>query len=120
MKHQNVGFVPVIDATGRLVGVVTDRDLAVRVLSEGRSATTELWRIMTKEVVTFAADDDLREAEAGMIARQVSRVVITGPHGRCLGVLSISDIVRVEESRRSGQVMRGIAARESAPPPSMR
>jgi CBS domain-containing protein len=120
MRRENVGFVPVVDAEQRLVGVVTDRDLAVRVLATARAPTTELRDIMTTDMATCEPDEELREAEQRMAQRRVSRIVVMSPFRRCLGVLSLSDVVRVEESRRAGELLRSVTARESTPPPSFR
>jgi CBS domain-containing protein len=100
MAAEGIGFVPVVDKAGLLLGVVTDRDLAVRVLGAGLSAETELRRIMTSPVITCAAGDELDVAERSMCAARVSRVIITDPARRVLGMLSLSDIARVEESGR--------------------
>jgi CBS domain-containing protein len=120
MKNESVGFVPVVDTGQHLLGVVTDRDLTVRVLAAARPSTVELREIMSADVVTCDPDEDLTVAEQRMTDRQVSRLVVVGPFRRCLGVLSLSDILRVEESGRASEVMRRLAARDSAPPPSLR
>src|SRR5438045_673494 len=111
MKNENLGFVPIVDAAQRLIGVVTDRDLAVRVLAAARPATVEVRKIMTADVVTCEPDDELALAEERMAERRIARIVVVGPYLRCLGVLSLSDVLRVEESRRVGEVLRTVTSR---------
>jgi CBS domain-containing protein len=120
MKNEKIGFVPVVNRDHHLVGVVTDRDLVVRVLAAARPPTTELCKIMTTECVTCEADEELRTAEQRMIDRRVSRIVVVEAFGRCVGVLSLADVLRVEESRRAAEVLRAVATRDSLPPPSLR
>ncbi len=120
MGERSIGFVPVVDADGRVVGVVTDRDLAVRVLGAGRPPRTRLAEVMTARLVTASPHDDLREVERAMADARISRIVVTGPSRRCLGIVSLSDIARVEEGSRAAGVLRAVSAREAAPPPPLR
>ena len=120
MRDHNVGFMPVVDPHGLLEGVVTDRDLAVRALARDLPGDTPVASVMTRSVVTCGPDDELRVAEERMVRAQVSRVIVVANGGRCVGVISLSDVLRVEESMRAGDVVRAITARESSPPPSMR
>lgn len=120
MGEDGIGFVPVLDARDTLAGVVTDRDLAVRVLGAGRGGETPLSQVMSIAVVTCRPDDELAVAEERMSEARVCRVVMVDGRRRCLGVLSLSDIARVEESGRVGRVLRAVSLRESVPPPSLR
>jgi CBS domain-containing protein len=63
MKEQNIGFVPICDAQGKPIGAVTDRDLAVRVLADGRGANEKIDAFMTKEIVSCRIGDDVGDAE---------------------------------------------------------
>ena len=117
MLAHDVGFLPVADSDGRLCGVVTDRDLVIRVLAVRRPADTLIRDVMTLRVLHCDPDEDIRVAEARMEIAHVSRLpIVTG--GRCIGVISMADLVRVEEPRRASQLMREVASRESRPPPS--
>lgn len=119
MSLHNIGFVPVVDATGRVLGVVTDRDLAVRGLASGKGVASKVREVMTVKVVSCAPEDDLAVAEQRMCESRVSRVVMLSASGECIGVLSLSDVLRVEQSEKAAKVLRAISARESLPPPPM-
>ena len=116
MRDERIGFVPVLDGEQHVVGVVTDRDLAIRVLAADWPPTTRVRQVMTPDVVTCRPDDEIRVAEERMTTRLVTRVPIVDSSRRCVGILSLADVFRVEESRRAGDVLRAVAARESVPP----
>jgi CBS domain-containing protein len=115
MRDRDVGFVPVLDAVERPVGIVTDRDLAMRVLAERRPGDTPLYVFMTRDVLTCRPEDDLRVAEATMTTARKSRLVVVDEAGRCVGVLSLSDVARADRSR-AGAVLRGVSDREPRRP----
>src|SRR4026207_764103 len=74
MKSQNIGSIPVIEneQTQKLVGIVTDRDLALKIIAEGRDARSmKVESVMTREVVTCRADDDLQKALDAMAEHQL-------------------------------------------------
>jgi CBS domain-containing protein len=108
MAARNVGFIPVLDATGRPKGVVTDRDLAIRVVAEGRSSHTPLREVMTREVVSCRAADPIQVAEETMAATRRSRLLVLDQTGRCLGVLSLSDVAKAENRARSGRLLAAV------------
>jgi CBS domain-containing protein len=93
MRDHDCGAVPVIDH-GCIVGIVTDRDLAVRALADGRNAETRIIEVMTGNPCCGAADDDLRDVETIMADRQVRRVPIVDADGCCVGMVSQADIAR--------------------------
>ena len=94
MRDKDCGVVPVIDDARRVIGVVTDRDLAIRVIGYGKSPETRLADVMTPSVKCCAADDDLRDVERKMAELQVRRIPIVDAGGRCLGIISQADIAR--------------------------
>jgi len=94
MRDKDFGVVPVIDDARRVIGIVTDRDLAVRVISYGKTPDTRLGDVMTPSVRSCAADDDLRDVERKMAELQVRRIPIVDAGGRCLGIISQADIAR--------------------------
>ena len=113
MRDQNVGFLPVCEVERRVLGTVTDRDLAVRVLAEGLPASCLVQDVMTPEVVACRPEDDLRRAEELMILNRVSRMMCVEENGILAGVISLSDIARQDKSSRAAQTMRGISEREA-------
>ena len=94
MRDRDCGVVPIVDDSGRVVGIVTDRDLAVRAIAEGRSAETRLSDLMTASPASCGQDDDLRDVEQRMAELQVRRIPIVDAGGRCLGIISQADIAR--------------------------
>ena len=117
MSAASIGFLPVCDQRGKVVGTVTDRDIVVRAVARG--SDPELRRvddIMSPSVVACAPDDDLALAEQFMADYQVSRLVVTDDEGVLLGVISLSDIAEIEPPRRTARTLRSIAAREAPHP----
>jgi CBS domain-containing protein len=94
MRDRDCGCVPVVDDAGRVVGIVTDRDLAVRVIAAGKSNDARLGELMTASVECCGQDDDLRDVEQKMAELQVRRIPIVDAGGRCLGIISQADIAR--------------------------
>jgi CBS domain-containing protein len=115
MRDRNIGFVPVCDESGQLRGVVTDRDLAIRVLAERISGeSTLVEEVMTAEAITCRATDDLQIAERLMSQYKKSRMMCTDDAGKLTGVISLSDIAEVEQHGRAAAVLRSVAQREGS------
>ncbi|WP_437680191.1 CBS domain-containing protein [Sorangium sp. So ce131] len=114
MRDANVGFLPVCDSAWRVLGTLTDRDLALRVLAESRPLSTKAGDVMTREVVACRPEDDVLRAEQLMGQHHKSRVLCTEADGRLVGVISLSDIAQREDDRKAAQTMRRVTERESA------
>ncbi len=114
MRDEKIGFIPVTAADGQLVGVLTDRDIAVRVVAENKPLTTPVRQVMSVGgLVTCTPDDDLLFLEKRMASEKKSRAVVL-EKGRLVGVISLSDIARRETSiRRTGALLRDVTQRES-------
>jgi CBS domain-containing protein len=98
MAQNDCGAVPVVDeATRQVVGVVTDRDLAIRVLAEGRGPDTRVSEVMTRDPSCCTPDADVQELERLMAERQVRRVPVV-EDGRCVGVVAQADLARHPEA----------------------
>lgn len=96
MRHANVGTVVVVDAKRRPVGILTDRDLVVRVMAEGRAPeTTELATVMTKELRVVAVDTSLEDTLRQMREAGVRRLPVVDARGELLGIVSVDDIVEL-------------------------
>jgi CBS domain-containing protein len=96
MKDENVGVVPVVESEGskKLVGVLTDRDIAVRAVAEGRDgATTSVGHIMTSDVRTTAPTDSVKEVMNLMGSEQVRRIPVVDERGALVGIIAQADIV---------------------------
>jgi CBS domain-containing protein len=112
MRRANVGFLPVCDRTGRVVGTITDRDITTRLVSEDLSARTTLVRsIMTSDVVACLPSDDVHHAEDLMVQKRKFRVVCLDPKGRLAGIISLADIAQWE-TERVGGILQRVTERE--------
>jgi CBS domain-containing protein len=112
MRDEEVGFIPVCDKDLRVVGVITDRDIAVRVVAERLSGDTPVRRIMTKNPIACHPDDPLDEVMAMMERHKISRMLCLDGNDALAGVLSLSDIAQEESDERVARVVRGVTDRE--------
>jgi CBS domain-containing protein len=97
MQREDTGIIPVVEAQGskRLVGVVTDRDIAIRVVAEGRDANTRVSEIMTSDrLATLRPDADVDDVMDTMADQQVRRVPIVDDRGTLVGIVAQADVVR--------------------------
>jgi CBS domain-containing protein len=111
MRVQNVGFLPVCEDGLRIVGTVTDRDIAIRAVAEGLPASTSVSDLMSRDIVACHVDDDLDQARILMAQHRKSRIVCVNRDGRLAGVISLSDIAQLDEA--SGlETLRSVCSRE--------
>ena len=113
MRDENIGFLPVCDRSGRVVGTVTDRDLTLRILAENFPAETRMADVMTRQVVACSPSDEIQKAEQLMGNHHKSRVVCTDADGHLLGVVSISDIAQHDDGWRVARTVRKVTTRET-------
>lgn len=114
LRDENIGFLPVIGEGGQVVGVVTDRDVAIRFAVEDRSpAACTVAEIMSTEVVSCRPSDDLAEAERQMALHRKSRILVTGPGGDLRGVISLSDVAVRDTATRAAVTMKKVSEREA-------
>jgi CBS domain-containing protein len=112
MRSDNIGFLPVCDATGRVVGTITDRDIALRVVAEDLPVDTLVDLVMTREVIACSPSDDVHRAEQLMGKYKKSRVICVDDSGYPIGVISLSDIAQHESSEQAARTMRRVTMRE--------
>ena len=109
MKDEIVGSVPVVESheTKRLVGIVTDRDLTLDVLADGRSpATTTVEMVMTGTLVKCYDDENVDKAMDLMGEHQVRRIPIVDRQGSIVGIIAQADIAtRVEDPEETAEVV---------------
>jgi CBS domain-containing protein len=110
MEDDDVGSIPVIE-NGRLIGLVTDRDIICRVIAEGKDTrTTTAREAMTADLVTCTPDESIIEAIHKMGEYQIRRIPICDPGGRLQGFISISDIaLEAERDRDLARVLEQIS-----------
>ena len=106
MKDENIGVVPVVDTSDakRLVGVLTDRDIAVRAVAEGRDGTTtSVGHIMTSDVRTSLPDASVNDVMELMGREQVRRIPIVDDRGILVGIIAQADIVLEAKDNRNAE-----------------
>jgi CBS domain-containing protein len=109
MRDEDVGVAPIVEGQ-KLVGVLTDRDVAIRVVAEGRDPqSTTVTEVASKEVVTVDPQQDLDEALRLMAKHQVRRLPVVEEDGRLVGVLAQADVAREGDDARTGQVVEEIS-----------
>ena len=101
MAEHDCGLIPVVTAADQssLIGVVTDRDIAVRGMAEARSATTPIGEIMTTNPDTVRPEDELEYVERLMSDRQIRRVVVVDADGDCVGIIAQADLARAAKRK---------------------
>ena len=100
MQDDNVGSIPVIDG-GRLIGIVTDRDIVCRIVAEGRDTRTAMAsEAMSEDLITCTPDESVVEAMRKMGEHQVRRIPVCDPNGRLRGIIAMADIALEAERDR--------------------
>ena len=110
MKSEDTGVLPVVEAIGarRPVGVITDRDITIRVVAEGRASAT-VRDAMTPNVRTARQDDSLNDVMQLMASEQVRRVPIVDDRGELVGIVSQADLVLEGDDEKAEQTIEAIS-----------
>jgi CBS domain-containing protein len=109
MRDEDVGLAPIVEGD-RLVGTLTDRDIAIRVVAEGRDPeSTRAREVASTDVVTVDPQQDLDEAVRLMAQHQVRRLPVVEEDGRLVGVVAQADVARHGDDRQTGQVVEQIS-----------
>ena len=109
MRDENVGLAPIVEGD-RLIGTLTDRDIAVRVVAEGRDPeATAVREVASTDLVTIDPEQELDEALRLMAEHQVRRLPVVQEDGRLVGVVAQADIARHGDDRQTGQVVEQIS-----------
>jgi CBS domain-containing protein len=110
MEVENVGSLPVVVEDGRVIGIVTDRDLAIRVLAKGLDPErTTVGQVASKELVAVRADQDLDEALAAMAQAQVRRLPVVDEADQLVGVVAQADLALTAKGKDTGQLVEEIS-----------
>ena len=113
MKQEDCGAIPVVKDGGKLVGIVTDRDIVVRVVAAGKDPrSTPVSAVMSADPVTLKPDADADEAEKLMADRQVRRLPVV-ENGKLVGILVTAHLARRSDVRDVGETIRGISEAKS-------
>ena len=108
MSDGDFGFMPVCDGD-KVIGAVTDRDLALRVLGQGLPPTTPVGEIMTRDILVVSKDDSLDDVLEAMGDRQLRRFPIVADNGDLLGVVSLGDLTRKAREKDTGEALADIS-----------
>jgi CBS domain-containing protein len=113
MKTHDVGSMPVVEDEGsrRLVGIITDRDVAVRVVGEGLDPkTTSVSDVMSREPVCVQPEEELDQAMERMKDRQIRRVPVVDEQHRLIGIIAQADVAtQGHDNEKTGEMVRDIS-----------
>ncbi|HET7373161.1 MAG TPA: CBS domain-containing protein [Gemmatimonadaceae bacterium] len=113
MKRENVGIVTVVDGQNerRLVGVVTDRDIAIRCIAEGKDGTCRVRDVMsTDDLATCKVNDDVENVMSAMRSEKVRRIPIVDERGSLVGIVSQADVLlKTRDASRAGETVEQIS-----------
>lgn len=113
MERENIGPLPVIDSqeVRKLIGIITDRDLAIKVVGESLDVeATKVEAVMTRKVVTCREDDELQRALNLMSEHQLRRIVIVDHANKVVGIISQADLAtRMNQPEKTAEVVKDIS-----------
>jgi CBS domain-containing protein len=113
MRDEDVGLAPVVEGD-RLVGTLTDRDIAIRVVAEGKDpASTPVREVASTDVVTVGPEQNLDDALSLMAQHQVRRVPVVEQDGRLVGVVAQADVARQSDEQQTGELVGHISKENS-------
>ncbi len=109
MKDEDVGFAPIVEGD-KLIGTVTDRDIAMKVVAEGRDPqSTTVREIASTNLVTIDPQQDLDDALRLMASNQVRRLPVVEEDGRLVGVVAQKDVAEQGDDAKTGEVVQEIS-----------
>lgn len=110
MRNIDAGFIPVGE-NDRLVGTITDRDIAVRGIADGKGPETAIRDLMSNEVLYCYEDDDMDEVSDEMAELQIRRMPVLNREKRLVGVISLGDIAQAADGdlARSATTLNGVS-----------
>ena len=115
MEQHDVGVVPIIESqdTRRVIGVITDRDIVLRVVAQGRDPNeiVSLRDFMTNEIVSVRPDADILHAEECMKEHQIRRVLVVDENGSIVGIVTMADLARATGETQLGDTEKAITHR---------
>ena len=110
MRDGDMGSIPVVE-DGKLVGIVTDRDIVVRAIADGRDASSKIGDVMTTEIFSARENDFVFEAIRLMGERQVRRVPIVNDAGELAGIIAMADVaLETEDEREIAETLEEISS----------
>jgi CBS domain-containing protein len=108
MLSADAGSIPVIDGD-RLIGMITDRDIAVRGVAEGHGPDTPVRELMTNDVVAARMDDNIDDVAARMSEAQVRRLPVIDDQQKLCGIVSLGDLTQNGADQAAEQALEGVS-----------
>jgi len=108
MLSEDAGSMPVSDGD-RLVGMITDRDIAVRGVAKGYGPDTRVSELMSADVICAREEDDVEEVAAKMSKAQVRRMPVIDSNERLCGIVSLGDLARESDDESAQQALEGVS-----------
>lgn len=113
MKREDVGIVPVVDGQTekRLIGLVTDRDIAIRCIADGKDGTCRVRDVMSSDdLTTCSQNDDVENVMSAMRTEKVRRIPIVDERGSLVGIVSQADVLtKTRDTSRAGETVEEIS-----------
>ena len=108
MLTEDAGSMPVSDGD-RLIGMITDRDIAVRGVAKGYGPDTRVSELMSADVICVREEDDVEEVAAKMSKAQVRRMPVVDSNERLCGIVSLGDLARESDDESANQALEGVS-----------
>ncbi|MGR3197634.1 MAG: CBS domain-containing protein [Limimaricola soesokkakensis] len=113
MAEQSIGALPVVNDAGEPIGVVTDRDICCGAVAEGKSGETAVSDVMSTDVLTTTANEEVSSCCNKMEERQVRRAVVIDGEGKCCGMVAQADVAREAEGAETADLVQKVSEPES-------
>ena len=115
MRDDNVGALPICE-NGRLIGMVTDRDIVMRAVAEDRTPSqTTVRDVMSERIIYCFDDDDIESAARCMAEHQIRRVPVLNRDKRLVGIVSLADLARTGEEDCEAMALEGVSEPSNEP-----
>jgi CBS domain-containing protein len=108
MLEADAGALPVVDGD-RLIGMITDRDIAVRGVAEGHGPETPVRELMTNDIVAVRIEDDTDDVAVRMSEAQVRRLPVIDDERKLCGIVSLGDLTQRADSSEAEQALEGVS-----------
>ena len=110
MLRADAGSIPVCDDSDHVIGMITDRDIAVRGVAEGRGPDTPVSELMSDGIICAREDDDVQEVARRMSEEQVRRLPVLDADDKLCGIVSLGDLTRETRGEAAHQALEGVSA----------
>lgn len=108
MLREDAGSMPVSDG-GHLIGMITDRDIAVRGVAKGYGPDTPVRELMTDEIICAREDDEVEEVASKMSEAQIRRMPVIDGNANLCGIVSLGDLAREADDKCANEALQGVS-----------